>query len=97
MGVDIHFILLCETFLITENAGYKFIHQSRTTISRGGVAMYISDDFNFKDLIYVLMLKAILNHITAEIETKQGKHNLIISEIECHIQMKDNPSCIMKT
>ena len=48
MGVDIHFILLCETFLTTENAdiyqipGYKCIHQSRTTISRGGVAIYIS-------------------------------------------------------
>ena len=49
------FVLLCETFLINSNAnlfpipGYSFIHMNRTTLSKGGVAMYIHNDFNYKE------------------------------------------------
>jgi exonuclease III len=55
---DIHVILdvilLCETFINDNNAdlfnipGYKFIYQNRQTLTKGGVAMYIRDNINFK-------------------------------------------------
>ena len=43
-GIKVHFILLCETFLMENNArlynfpGYSFIHKCRNTLSKGGVA-----------------------------------------------------------
>ena len=44
--------------------------------------MYISDDFNFKEIPDLCInVEGHFESITAEIETKQGKHNLIISEI----------------
>jgi hypothetical protein len=52
--LTIDFILLCETFLTANNAemyqipGYKFIHKSRSSLTRGGVGMYIRDDISFK-------------------------------------------------
>ncbi len=52
-GITIHFILLCETFLTEANSamfpipGYCFVHCSRSSLTRGGVAMYIHDSFNF--------------------------------------------------
>ena len=52
--VTIDFIMLCETFLNDRNAdlfqipGYKFIHKSRASLTRGGVGMYIRDDIRFQ-------------------------------------------------
>ena len=52
--VSVDFILLCETFLTERNAdlyqipGYKFVHKSRTSITRGGVGIYIRDHIGFK-------------------------------------------------
>jgi hypothetical protein len=43
-GITVHFILFCETFLVANNA---FVHNSRKSMSRGGVAMYISNNFSF--------------------------------------------------
>ena len=43
--IKVDFILLCETFLVDANAdkfsipGYNFVHKSRKSLSRGGVAM----------------------------------------------------------
>ena len=52
--LSVDFILLCETFLTAINSnmyqipGYKFIHKSRSQSTRGGVAMYIREDIQFK-------------------------------------------------
>jgi hypothetical protein len=52
--VKLDFILLCETFLNDNNAdlynipGYFFIYKNRKKLSKGGVAMYISNTINFK-------------------------------------------------
>ena len=54
-GITIHFILLCETFLNNANArmfpiaGYNFVHKSRSQLTRGGVAIYILDGFNYSE------------------------------------------------
>ena len=54
-GILVHFVLLCETFLIQLNAdkysmpGYNVVHASRTSLSRGGVAIYILKGLNFKE------------------------------------------------
>ena len=87
-GIVVHFILLCETFLNENNAhmfpipGYSFIHNSRKTRIRGGVAMYILDEFTFKERPDLA-----INHegefesIIAEIEPKQGGKKLMLAEI----------------
>ena len=81
-------ILLCETFLNENNAhmfpipGYSFIHNSRKTRIRGGVAMYILDEFTFRERPDLA-----INHegefesIIAEIEPKQGGKKLMLAEI----------------
>ncbi len=52
--VFIDFILLCETFLNDRNSdfcnipGYKLIHNNRTKKTRGGVAMYIKSNIQYK-------------------------------------------------
>ena len=53
-GIEIDFILLCETFLSEYNAhhfkipGYNFVYQNRYNASRGGVAIYINSKHNYK-------------------------------------------------
>ena len=52
--IDLHFILLCETFLRDSNSslfnipGYAFVYKNRKSLSRGGVALYIRNDLKFK-------------------------------------------------
>ena len=52
--VKLDVILLCETFINDHNAelfnipGYTFIHRNRSTMVRGGVAIYIRDSIRFK-------------------------------------------------
>ena len=51
--INMHCIMLCETFLTDNNyvfdaiPGYKLTYRNRQTGSRGGVAMYIRDDLNY--------------------------------------------------
>ena len=62
--------------------GYSFIHNSRKTRIRGGVAMYILDEFTFRERPDLA-----INHegefesIIAEIEPKQGGKKLMLAEI----------------
>ena len=52
-NIKVHFILLCETFLTEANAelfplpGYNFSHKCRKSRAKGGIALYISDEFTF--------------------------------------------------
>ena len=52
-NIKVHFILLCETFLTEANAelfplpGYSFSHNCRKSRAKGGIALYISDEFTF--------------------------------------------------
>ena len=87
-GVNVQFILLCETFLVEANArcypipGYNFIYRNRTSTSRGGVAMYIATDFNYKERPDLSVnVDGEFESIFAEIKVKDGNHNLIIGEI----------------
>lgn len=87
-GIIIHFILLCETFLKEVNAtrfqipGYNFIHQSRKLLTKGGVAIYIRDTFNYKEWRDLCInAEGEFESIAAEIEVKNGGKNLIIAEI----------------
>ena len=54
VNIKVHFILLCETFLNEYNKsmcdlpGYKLVPESRKQMTKGGVALYISDEFDFK-------------------------------------------------
>ena len=67
MNIDIDFILLCETFLNAQNAdmyqipGYKFIHRNRTTLSCGGVGIYIRQGIHSFIHSLHLILKVNLN------------------------------------
>jgi hypothetical protein len=85
-GVIIDFVLLCETFLTTNNAdlyqipGYKFVHKSRLSISRGGVGIYIRHGINFKlrddiALFHEGEFESIF------IETKPAEKSTIVGEI----------------
>ncbi len=87
-NIIVHFILLCETFLVDANAdrynipGYSMIHESRNSLTLGGVAMYISNKFNFKprpDLC--INIEGEFECVAAEIEAKHSERNLIIGEI----------------
>ena len=55
-NIEIHFILLCETFLKNENAGhydiegYNMVCRNREIRSRGGVAIYVKNHFNFTEI-----------------------------------------------
>lgn len=54
MNVIFDFILICETFLRDETShlfnmpGYKMVAQNRSTMNKGGVAIYIRDNIPFK-------------------------------------------------
>ena len=87
-GILVHFILLCETFLTEINAdlfpihGYNFIHNSRRTISRGGVAMYISNDLTYRERGDVCQyIEGQFESIAIEVEGKCGWGNIIVAEV----------------
>jgi len=52
--IHIDFIMLCETFLTDNNMhlfnipGYNLVTQNRANLSRGGVALYINANYNYK-------------------------------------------------
>ena len=86
IGMPIHFIMLCETFLTELNChmyqlpGYQFICNNRNSGRGGGVAMYICDDFQFS-----IRTDFTVNH-NLEFETifaeiTHGMHTLVIGEV----------------
>jgi hypothetical protein len=86
--VKVDFVLLCETFLVDANAnkflmpGYNFVHKSRKSLSRGGVAMYIADKYTFverQDLC--INVEGEYESIAVEINAQNGGKNLLLSEI----------------
>ena len=87
-NVTVHFILLCETFLTNNNAdlfaipGYNFVHMSRTKLSRGGVAMYISNKYNYAERIDLCInVEGEFESIAIEVDTGPKASNLIVAEI----------------
>ncbi len=87
-GITIHFILLCETFLTDINClmydipGYVFIHNSRKSLSRGGVAMYILDNLSFVERTDLSEFhEGEFESIFAEIKGKSHEKNVIVGEI----------------
>ena len=89
--IIIDFILLCETFLHGHNnddtykslchiPGYKFIFKNRENRSKGGVAIYIRNEHNYRirdDLS--IFIEGEYETIFAEI--KSQPHNILIGEI----------------
>ena len=87
-GITIHFILLCETFLSNANAhlfpiaGYNFVHKSRSQLTRGGVAIYILDGFNYTErLDLCINVEGEFESIAVEIKPKHNKPHIIVTEI----------------
>ncbi len=87
-GIKIHVIMLCETFLVDTNChmyqipGYTFLHNSRKSLSRGGVAMYILDELSFSERFDLNdFQEGVFECIFAEIRGKSGNRNTIIGEI----------------
>ena len=87
-GICLHFILLCETFLNTNNAdrfhipGYSFLYQNRTNSNRGGIGLYLSNEFNFKERPDLCINdEGEFESLLVEIDAKDGKRNLIVGEI----------------
>ena len=85
-NVTVHFILPCETFLTNNNAdlfsipGYNFVHMSRTKLSRGDVAMYISNNYAER-LDFCINVEGEFESIAIEVDTGQRTSNLIVAEI----------------
>ena len=69
-GITIHFILLCETFLSNANAhlfpiaGNNFVHKSRSQLTRGGVAIYILDGFNYTERLDLCINVEFIGYLT---------------------------------
>ena len=85
-GITIHFILLCETFLSNANAhlfpiaGYNFVHKSRSQLTRGGVAIYILDGFNYTErLDLCINVEGEFESISVEIKPKHNKPHIIVT------------------
>jgi len=85
-GIKIHFVLLCETFLNDINVskcrvnGYNLVTKNRQSNSRGGVAIYISESFNFitRD---DLSLNIDGEFESVIVEIKSSGTNLLVGEI----------------
>ncbi len=87
-NINIHFILLCETFLVESNAelfhipGYTFLHQSRSNISRGGVAMYIADNISFVERPDIsINVEGEFESLFIEVKGKSNEKDLIVGQI----------------
>ena len=84
----VHFVLLCETFLNSLNAhryqipGYNFVSVNRTSLTRGGVAMYIANSFTYKERFDLCIniegeFESIAVEITDKLQKNQIKSNQI--------------------
>ncbi len=87
---DIHidFIMLCETFLNNDIThfynlpGYNLVSLNRVKLSRGGVALYISTDFNYKlrtDL--GINVEGQFESIFIEAKSKKYNETVIVGEV----------------
>ena len=84
-NIKVHFILLCETFRTEANAelyplpGYSFSHNCRKSRTKGGIALYISDEFTFIDRSDLSMnIEGEFESIIIEVKNKASK-NIYIS------------------
>ena len=89
--IHIDFILVCETFLhgiykdktfskLCEISGYKFVYKNRINRAKGGVGLYIKNDYQFKardDLSTFIEGE----FETIFVEVKSKPNNLIIGEV----------------
>ena len=90
-NVTVHVILHCETLLTNNNAdlfpipGYSFVHMSRTKLSRGGVAMYILNKYNYTQRLdlYISVAIAHLGLYTSDIGWGQWVN--IVHETVCRL------------
>ena len=54
-GIDLDFIMICETFLHSRNENllniplYKLVSRNRSNTSRGGVCIYVKDTIQFEE------------------------------------------------
>ena len=76
-GIIVHFALLCEAFLAQMNADkycmpcYNCVHASRTTLSRGGVAIYTLKRIHFKEISNLCInIEGQFEDLTVEMEDR---------------------------
>ena len=63
-------------------SGYNFVHVSRTQLTKGGVAIYLLDEFNYKERFDLsIYVEGEFESIVLEIQSKYNKPNIIVSEI----------------
>ena len=63
-------------------AGYNVVHMSRSQLTRGGVAIYIIDGFNYTErLDLCINVEVEFESIAVEIKPKHNKPHLIVTEI----------------
>jgi len=85
-GHHIDFILICETFLTDLNCSmyylpeYQFICNNRKRGRGGGVAMYITDEYQYK-IREDLTINHDIEFETIFAEIRNGKDTLVIGEI----------------
>ena len=87
-GIAVHFVLLCETFLTEINAnlypiqGYNFVHHSRMNKTRGGVAIYLLNTFNYDARHDISVnVEGEFESIVLEIEQLHSKNKLFVAEV----------------
>ena len=85
-NITVHFLLLCETFLKDTNAkkykipGYEMVYRNRKTKTKGGVAIYFLESYNFHE-IELENLTCDAEFESIFIEIKLPKRNLVVGEI----------------
>ena len=63
--------------------GYNFVQVSRSSLTRGGVEIYLLNDINYKERQDICMnLEGQFESIDVEVKTKNSKHNIIIAEFD---------------
>ena len=80
-GITINFVLLCETFLSKTNShlfpisGYN-VHVSSTQLTKGGVAIYFLDEYNYKERFDLnIHVEGEFESIVLEIQSKNNKYS----------------------
>ena len=85
-GIEIDYILLCETFLSDYNQelykidGYQLVTRNRTTNSKGGVAIYIKNNISYKRRLD-MEINVDGEFESIFVETNSNNNKLIIGEI----------------
>ena len=86
INIEIQFLLLCETFLSDNNynlykiPGYNLICKNRPTGKRGGIAMYIKDNINYR-IRPDLEINIEKEFESLFIDTTINNENIIVGEI----------------